>query len=92
MSTIVLGRNVDLIIEHAIKLNNEVEKKADRLTPMQCRAKLRESNRLKREALRIDHIKATKLLYIDYCGNEPLEDILPTLAEHFKKVYKVDLH
>lgn len=86
----VLERSVDLIIEQATKLDKEIEKKTHHLSPVQVRAKLRESNRLKREALKIDHIKATRLLYINHCGNEPLEEILPVLAVRFKKVFNVD--
>ena len=90
MVTVVLSRNVDLIIEKAIALDKEIEKKVYHLSPVQVRTKLRESNRLKREALKIDHLKATRLLYINHCGNEPLEEILPVLAVRFKKVFNVD--
>lgn len=85
-----LERNVDLIIEQATKLDKEIVNKTRHLSPVQVRAKLRESDRLKREALKIDHIKATRLLYINHCGNEPIEEILPVLAVRFKKIFNVD--
>ena len=90
MVTVVLSRNVDLIIEKAIALDNEVEKKVFNLSPVQIRAKLRESKRLKRTALKIDDLKASRLLYINNYGNEPLEEILPLLAVRFKKILNVD--